>query len=81
MFAMPLPQVTGVLIIAAVLLVSRRLATREILGLVDWHLLVLFAGLFVVTAAFAEAGLAAGTLARADGRRHRSTRPAGAWRR
>ena len=62
MFAMPLPQVTGVLIIAAVLLVSRRLATREILGLVDWYLLVLFAGLFVVTAAFVEAGLAAGTL-------------------
>jgi Na+/H+ antiporter NhaD/arsenite permease-like protein len=63
MFTTPLPHVTGVLIVAAVLLVSRRLATREILGLVDWHLLVLFAGLFVVTAAFAEAGLAAGTLA------------------
>jgi Na+/H+ antiporter NhaD/arsenite permease-like protein len=63
MFTTPLPQVTGVLIIAAVLLVSRRLATREILGLVDWHLLALFAGLFVVTAAFAEAGLAADTLA------------------
>jgi Na+/H+ antiporter NhaD/arsenite permease-like protein len=62
MFTTPLPHVTGVLIVAAVLLVSRRLATREILGLVDWHLLVLFAGLFVVTAAFAEAGLAAGTL-------------------
>jgi Na+/H+ antiporter NhaD/arsenite permease-like protein len=62
MFAVPLPQVTGVLIVAAVLLVSRRLATREILGLVDWHLLVLFAGLFVVTAAFVEAGLAADTL-------------------
>ena len=63
MFTTPLPHVTGVLIVAAVLLVSRRLATREILGLVDWQLLVLFAGLFVVTAAFAEAGLAAGTLA------------------
>jgi Na+/H+ antiporter NhaD/arsenite permease-like protein len=62
MFATPLPHVTGVLIIAAALLVSRRLATREILGLVDWHLLVLFAGLFVVTAAFAAAGLAADTL-------------------
>jgi Na+/H+ antiporter NhaD/arsenite permease-like protein len=62
MFAMPLPQVTGVLIVAATLLVSRHLATREILGLVDWHLLVLFAGLFVVTAAFVEAGLAADTL-------------------
>jgi Na+/H+ antiporter NhaD/arsenite permease-like protein len=63
MFTTPLPHVTGVLIVAAVLLVSRRLATREILGLVDWHLLVLFAGLFVVTAAFAEVGLAARTLA------------------
>jgi Na+/H+ antiporter NhaD/arsenite permease-like protein len=62
MFTMPLPQVTGVLIVAATLLVSRHLATREILGLVDWHLLVLFAGLFVVTAAFVEAGLAADTL-------------------
>ena len=63
LFTTPLPHVTGVLVVAAVLLVSRRPATREILGLVDWHLLVLFAGLFVVTAAFAESGLAAGTLA------------------
>jgi Na+/H+ antiporter NhaD/arsenite permease-like protein len=67
MFATPLPHVTGVLIIAAVLLVSRRFATREILGLVDWQLLVLFAGLFVVTAAFAEAGLAARSLAAVAG--------------
>ena len=63
MFATPLPHVTGVLIVAAALLVSRRLATREILGLVDWHLLVLFAGLFVVTAAFAASGLAADMIA------------------
>jgi Na+/H+ antiporter NhaD/arsenite permease-like protein len=63
MFTTPLPHVTGVLVVAAALLVSRRLATREILGLVDWHLLVLFAGLFVVTAAFAATGLAADTLA------------------
>jgi Na+/H+ antiporter NhaD/arsenite permease-like protein len=59
LFATSLPQVTGVLIIAAVLLISRRLATREILGLVDWHLLVLFGGLFVVTAALAATGLPA----------------------
>ena len=57
MFATPLPHVTGVLIIAGVLLISRRLATREILALVDWHLLVLFGGLFVVTAALAATGL------------------------
>ena len=63
LFTTPLSHVTGVLVVAAVLLVSRRLATREILGLVDWHLLVLFAGLFVVTAAFAQSGLATDTLA------------------
>lgn len=51
------------LIVAAVLLVSRRLATRDILGLIDWHLLLLFGGLFVVTAALAETGLPADALA------------------
>jgi Na+/H+ antiporter NhaD/arsenite permease-like protein len=33
------------------------MASREMLGLVDWHLLVLFAGLFIVNAAVAQAGL------------------------
>lgn len=65
MFATPLSPVTGVLIVAAVLLFSRRLATREILGLVDWHLLVLFAGLFVVTATLDQTGLPAELLAAA----------------
>ena len=40
-----------------ILLISRRLATRTMLGLVDWHLLVLFGGLFVVTAALVQTGL------------------------
>ncbi len=57
LFATPLPHVTGVLLVAAFLLVSRRLATGRILALVDWPLLVLFAGLFVVTAALAATGL------------------------
>ena len=43
---------------AALLLMSRRMASRDMLGLVDWHLLVLFIGLFVVNHAVAEAGLA-----------------------
>jgi Na+/H+ antiporter NhaD/arsenite permease-like protein len=42
---------------AGVLLSSRRLASREMVGLVDWHLLVLFVGLFVVNDAVARAGL------------------------
>jgi hypothetical protein len=57
LFATPLPLIEGVLLVAGYLLVSRRLATRTMLGLVDWHLLVLFGGLFVVTAAFARTGL------------------------
>jgi Na+/H+ antiporter NhaD/arsenite permease-like protein len=57
LFATPLPHVEGVLLVAGFLLISRRLATRTMLGLVDWHLLVLFGGLFVVTAALASTGL------------------------
>jgi Na+/H+ antiporter NhaD/arsenite permease-like protein len=47
---------------AGVLLVSRRMASREMLGLVDWHLLVLFIGLFVVNRAIAQSGLVSGLL-------------------
>jgi Na+/H+ antiporter NhaD/arsenite permease-like protein len=57
LFATPLPRATGVLVVAGLLLVSRRLATRDILGHVDWHLLALFAGLFIVTQALAATGL------------------------
>jgi len=46
-----LPRWQSTLLIAGVLLVSRRLSTREMLASVDWHLLVLFGGLFVVTGA------------------------------
>jgi Na+/H+ antiporter NhaD/arsenite permease-like protein len=57
LFSARLPQVADVLLVTAVLLVSRRLATRDVLGLVDWHLLVLFGGLFIVTAALADTTL------------------------
>lgn len=59
LFLSPLPHTSGVLMVAGALLISRRLATRRMLGMVDWHLLILFAGLFVVTAALAGTGLAA----------------------
>ena len=39
---------------AGVLLLSRKLHSRDMLGLVDWQLLVLFVGLFVVNHALAE---------------------------
>jgi Na+/H+ antiporter NhaD/arsenite permease-like protein len=42
------PREWSVLAVAAVLLLSRQMHTRSILGLVDWHLITLFASLFIV---------------------------------
>ena len=52
----PVPREVLALAAAAVLLTSRRMASRRILALVDWHLLVLFVGLFVVNSALAGSG-------------------------
>ncbi len=67
-FTLPVDRAIWALAIAAALLVSRRLATRTMLGLVDWHLLLLFASLFVVTGALAETTLTDDALAWATGR-------------
>lgn len=53
----PWPREIVALTAAGLLLLSRRLHTRSILGLVDWELLVLFAGLFVINHALAASGL------------------------
>lgn len=45
------------------LLLSRRLHTSHFMGLVDWPLLILFMGLFVVNHAFESTGLAAQAVA------------------
>ncbi|MEW5423029.1 SLC13 family permease [Amorphus sp. 3PC139-8] len=42
---------------AAIILVSRRVSSKEVLGTVDGNLLLLLAGLFVVNATLAQAGL------------------------
>ncbi|HRK33121.1 MAG TPA: anion transporter [Candidatus Hydrogenedentes bacterium] len=42
---------------AGFLLLSRRMASRTIMGLVDWHLLLLFMGLFVVNHAVETTGI------------------------
>ncbi len=52
----PVPREVLALAAAAVLLTSRRMASRDILGTVDWHLLVLFVGLFIVNFALADSG-------------------------
>lgn len=43
---------------AAVLLLSRRFHSADVMGFVDWQLLLLFIGLFVVNHAFGQTGLA-----------------------
>jgi Na+/H+ antiporter NhaD/arsenite permease-like protein len=53
------PREVAALIGAGVLLTSRRLHSNKMLGLVDWELLVLFVGLFVVNHAFQQTGLTA----------------------
>jgi Na+/H+ antiporter NhaD/arsenite permease-like protein len=57
--AAPWPREVTALAAAALLLTSRRMASREILGLIDWHLLALFFGLFVVNHAFTVDGASA----------------------
>ena len=56
MLTMPMAREVQAMLAAGVLLLSRRLTTREMMSLVDWQLLVLFAGLFLVNAAFQQAG-------------------------
>ncbi|CAA7626017.1 putative transporter [Magnetospirillum sp. LM-5] len=58
LFATDLPREVGALLVAGLLLLSRRLASRDMIGAVDWHLLLLFACLFVVTDAFSSTGMA-----------------------
>ncbi len=53
------PRDEAALVGAGVLLLSRRLHSAHVMGFVDWQLLLLFIGLFVVNHAFQGTGLAA----------------------
>jgi Na+/H+ antiporter NhaD/arsenite permease-like protein len=57
------PRDVAALTGAGLLLMSRRLHSTKMLGLVDWELLILFIGLFVVNHALRETGIAAGIVA------------------
>jgi Na+/H+ antiporter NhaD/arsenite permease-like protein len=48
LFLTPIPPPLTALGVAGVVLTSRKMHTRDVLALVDWHLLALFVGLFVV---------------------------------
>jgi Na+/H+ antiporter NhaD/arsenite permease-like protein len=53
------PREVLALAAAGLLLASRRMHSRHVLGIVDWQLLVLFVGLFVVNHALMESGILA----------------------
>ncbi len=58
----PWPREVAALAAAGLLLTSRHMHTRDMLGLVDWPLLVLFSGLFVVQHTLESSGLLAQAL-------------------
>jgi Na+/H+ antiporter NhaD/arsenite permease-like protein len=54
LFATPLPREVGGLVIAALLLASRKFTSRTMIAAVDWPLLLLFVCLFAITGSFAN---------------------------
>lgn len=59
LFFTTIPRELSAMAVAGLLLCSRRLASRQLLKLVDWQLLTLFCSLFVVIGGVTEAGLPA----------------------
>ncbi|TSE29069.1 putative transporter [Tepidimonas thermarum] len=57
------PREVAALVAAGVLLLSRRLHSSQVMGLVDWPLILLFVGLFIVNHGFEATGLAAQAVA------------------
>ena len=62
LFATPLPREIGALVIAALLLASRKITSRRMIAAVDWPLLLLASCLFAITGALNQAGVAASIL-------------------
>jgi len=56
LFLTPVPAPLTALGLVGVVLTSRRMHTRDVLSLVDWHLLALFIGLFIVVRGFEISG-------------------------
>jgi Na+/H+ antiporter NhaD/arsenite permease-like protein len=55
LFFTPIPREVSAIAIAGILLCSRKMKTRDILGLVDWHLITLFCALFIVIHGLSQA--------------------------
>jgi len=56
LFVTPAPRELSAIGIAGILLCSRRMKTRDITGLVDWHLITLFCALFIIIHGFSASG-------------------------
>jgi Na+/H+ antiporter NhaD/arsenite permease-like protein len=56
LFFTPIPRELSAIAVAGALLCSRRLKSREILHLVDWHLITLFCALFVIIGSLETVG-------------------------
>jgi Na+/H+ antiporter NhaD/arsenite permease-like protein len=52
LFMTPVPREVSTLAVAGVLLVSRHVRSRTLVSAVDWNLLIMFIGLFIVTGTF-----------------------------
>ena len=57
LFFTSIPRETVALVAGGVLLCSRRMDARRLLGLIDWSLILLFCGLFVVIAGIETTGI------------------------
>ena len=69
------PRELAALVGAGVLLLSRRLHSSHVMGFVDWQLLLLFIGLFIVNQALQDTGLSAQAVAWAAGQGLHLERP------
>ncbi|MBN1552449.1 anion transporter [bacterium] len=56
LFFTPIPREISAIAVAGILLCSRTIRTKRILGLVDWHLITLFCALFIVIHGIASSG-------------------------
>jgi Na+/H+ antiporter NhaD/arsenite permease-like protein len=56
LFLTPVPREYAAMSIAGVLLCSRKMKTRAITGLVDWHLITLFCALFIIIHGISHSG-------------------------
>ena len=76
LFFTDIPRELSAITVAGVLLCSRRMRSRQIMELIDWHLITLFCALFIVVQAMAAARIPALLIEAIAGRGFHLTAPA-----